>query len=139
MAAIAGHAASSLFAAFPFSGASLLFKHLDGGNDYKEEMKRHNLAQEDLEKAKEKFYENEIEKKDEIAQRRAELVSANKDIDSVNESLDLLQKITYKNRVFTRPPIINDFYKPSPKMKEYEYIWIGIIGLGTGYLIYKIV
>lgn len=138
MASIIGQGASSLFAAFAFSGASLLFKHLDGGNDYKEEMKRHNLAEEDLARAKEKFFENETKNRDKIEKRRSQLVSANKDMENVNDSLDLLQKVTYKNRVFTRRPIINDFYKPSPKMKEYQYIWTGIVGLGAGYLIHLV-
>ena len=33
----------------------------------------------------------------------------------------------------------SDFYKPSDEMKEYQYVVIGVVGLGAGFLVYKIV
>ena len=56
----------SLFAAVAFPGAGYLFYLLDKGG-YSSEMKRHNLAVENLTKAREAWYEEEVRKKDEIA------------------------------------------------------------------------
>ena len=47
------------FAAVSFAGAGYLFKLFDS-NGYEEEMKRHDLAMEELEKAREEFNEKEI-------------------------------------------------------------------------------
>ena len=53
----------SIFAALSFAGARYLFKMLDK-NEYEKEIKRHNLATKALVKMKEKFYEEEVKRKD---------------------------------------------------------------------------
>ena len=65
----------SLFAAVAFLGAGYLFHLLDKGG-YSSEMKRHNLAIENLTKARESWYEEEVRKKDEIAKKRQELIAS---------------------------------------------------------------
>ena len=62
---MASTAASGVFNAFAFAGAGFLFKFLDK-NGYEDEMKRHNLAMEKSTAAKEKWYENQLAKKNEM-------------------------------------------------------------------------
>lgn len=141
MASIIGTGLSSLFAAFAFSGAGILMKHLDK-NGYEEEMKRHNKALEDLTKAKEAFYENEVKQHDKIQQLRQQLADANRDIEDTNKALDTLrqvQTIQYNDRTFSREPQLNDFYKSSNEMKEYQYLIIGGVGIGVGYIANKLI
>ena len=61
MASIAGSLSQTTFAAVPFAGAGYLF-----WVSIKTAMRRHNKALEDLSKAKELFYENEVKQHDRI-------------------------------------------------------------------------
>ena len=77
-------------------------------------------------KAKEAFYQNEVK------QLRKQLEDANKDIGETNRALAQLrqvQSIQYNGKTFNREPQLND------KMKEYQYITIGVVGVGLGYLL----
>ena len=67
---MASVAASGIFNALAF--ARFLFKSLDK-NGYEDEMKRHNLAMEKLTAAKQKWYENQVAKKNEIDLLRQQL------------------------------------------------------------------
>ena len=141
MASVVAGGLQSLFAAISFSAAGLLFKHLDS-NRYEAEMERHNEALETLSKAKEKFYENEVLKHDKIQQLRQQLSDANQDIEETNKSLDLLRQvktIEFQGVKYDREPELSDFYKESPEMKEYQYLVMTAIGIGAGYLAYKVV
>ena len=62
---MASTAAAGVFNVFAFAGAGFLFKFLDK-NGYEDEMKRHNLAMEKLKAAQDKWYENEVAKKNEM-------------------------------------------------------------------------
>ena len=140
MASLIGGFLQTTFAAVSFAGAGYLFKALDK-NGYEAEMERHNKALEDLAKAKETFYQNEVKQHDMIQQLRQQLADANKDIDSTNKALDLLkqvQSIQYNGKTFDREPQLSDFYKPSEEMKNYQCLVIGSIGVGAGYVIYKV-
>ena len=66
----------SIFAALSFAGAEYLFKMFDK-NGYEKETKRHNLATEALVKAKGKFYEEEVKRKDKSQELRQEIAHAN--------------------------------------------------------------
>ena len=139
MAGIIGGGIQSLFAAFAFSGAGLLLKHLDK-NAYEAEAKRHNRALEDLTRAKEQFYENEVKQHDRIQELRQQLADANHDIEDTNKALDMLRQvrtIRFKNTKFDREPRLSDFYKPNEEMRDYQYLVMGGLGVGAGYLIYK--
>lgn len=120
-----------------FAGAGFLFKSLDE-NGYKEEMKRHNLAMEKLTVAKEKWYENQARKKNEMELLRQQLSDANADINKTNKALDNLKKITYENKTFIREPHIPDFYEPSDEMKEYQHVAVELVGLIGGWGVYKL-
>ena len=131
--ALVGGFLQSTFAAVSFAGAAYLFKMFDE-NGYEQETKRHNIALENLAKAKEEFDEKEVKRNDRIQELRQELSDANTDINETNKSLDELRQIQstkYKG------PQLNDFYKPSEEMKEYQYITTGVIGICSGYLLFK--
>ena len=78
--------AGGLFNAVAFAGAGYVFHKLDK-KGYEDEMKRHNLAMEQLTAAKEKWYEKTVEKKNKVALLRQQLEDANKDLDATNEAL----------------------------------------------------
>ena len=129
------------FNALAFAGAGYLFQRLNK-NGYEEEMGRHNKALEDLAKARELFSENEIREGDRIQKLRQELSDANADISHTNQSLELLRKIrtvTYNGTKFTEEPKLENFYKPSPEMEKYQVIVGAAIGVGVGYLIYRVI
>ena len=66
MATLFGGAIQTTFAAVSFAGAGYLFKSFDKSG-YLDEVRRHNEALEDLAKSKEKFYESEVKRRDEIS------------------------------------------------------------------------
>ena len=130
MAATVG---SSLFAALAFSGAGYLF-HLLDKNGYSDEIKRHNKAMEELTLAREKWYEAEVRRKDEINRKRQELMLSHQDMNMVNKALSGLRNISisFKNQEFTRKPELHDFYRPSSEFKHYEKFVVGSVGLVGG-------
>lgn len=130
MASVIAQGVGTIFAAVAFSGSSFLFKQFDK-NGYSEEMKRHNKALEDLAFAKEKFYENE----EKLRNKRIDRQVAASNIEDTNKALDFLQKvnkIVYKGRTFDREPTLEDFYKPSDKMKDYGYLFTAATATGLG-------
>ena len=138
---MAGQIGGTLFAAIAFSASGWLFHKLDKSG-YNTEMKRHNLAMEHLSQAREKWYEEEVAKKDEIAKKRAELQRSKADLSTVNKALDLLRNmdVVYhdtenKKYTFKKEPQLKDFYTPSDKFKKYQKITMGAVGLGSGMLL----
>ena len=65
-----------LFNAFAFAGAGFLFSKLNHSG-YQDEFKRHNLAMEQLSAAKQKWYEKEVARKNDIELKRRQLIEAN--------------------------------------------------------------
>ena len=138
---MAGQIGGTLFAAITFSASGWLFHKLDKFG-YNTEMKRHNLAMEHLSQAREKWYEEEVAKKDEMAKKRAELQQSKADLSEVNKALDLLRNMNVvyhdtenKKYTFKKEPQLKDFYTPSDKFKKYQNITMGAVGLGTGALL----
>ena len=82
--------AGGLFNAVAFAGAGYVFHKLDKSG-YEDEMKRHNLAVEQLQAEKEKWYEKTVEKNNKVALLRQRLSDANKDLDATNEALHNLR------------------------------------------------
>ena len=124
-------AAMGLFNAVAFAGAGFLFSKLNHSG-YESEIKRHNEAMEKLSKAKEKWYEDQAKKKDKIEMLRRQASDANADINDTNRALEELRKIT-------REPKLEDYYKPSDEMKEYQLVVVSLMGLGGGWVLYKII
>lgn len=125
-----------LFNAVAFAGAGYLFSKLNH-RGYEKEMKRHNKALEELATAKEKWYERQVEKKNKIALLRQELNDANKDLGAVNKALHALRKAN-DELIEDKEPTLDKYYEPSNEMKEYQNITIGVVGLGSGYVITKL-
>ena len=124
---------SSLFSALAFSGAGYLF-HLLDKDGYSSKIKRHNKAMEDLMRAREKWYEEEIRRKDEINRKRQELTETHQDMVAVNKALIGIKNISisFKNQEFTRKPELKDFYRPSSEFKHYEKFVVGTVGAVGG-------
>ncbi|CAB4013374.1 Hypothetical predicted protein [Paramuricea clavata] len=66
-------------------------------NGYKEEVKRHNHALEELAEAKEKFYESEVKRRNQELRRRQEILDANHDIEETEQSVGRIKKLYAKN------------------------------------------
>ena len=69
------------------------------------------------------------------------LSDANADINATNKALESLrkvQKITYEQKTFTRPPEVSDYYRPSREMEEYQHVVVGLTGLLGGWGAYKL-
>ena len=100
---MAGMVVGGLFNAFAFAGAGFLFSKLNHSG-YKDEIKRHNLALEQLSVVKQKWYEEEVARKNDIEAKRHQLAEANKDIKFTNQTLLELSRyetIQTKHRVDT--------------------------------------
>ena len=139
---MAGMVVGGLFNAFAFAGAGFLFSKLNHSG-YKDEIKRHNLALEQLSHDKQRWYEKEVARKNEIEAKRHQLADANVDINITNKALLSLSKaLEYqinKLELEGKPePNLNDYYRPSKEMEEYQAITIAIVGLGSGFVGYEI-
>ena len=75
-----------LFNAVAFAGAGFLFSKLNH-TGYKKEIKRHNEAMEKLAREKEKWYQNQVERKNKMDRLQEELSDANADINATNKYL----------------------------------------------------
>ena len=129
-----------LFNAVAFAGAGFLFSKLNHSG-YQKEIKRHNLALEKLSAAKQKWYEKETARKNDIELKRHQLIEANADIKTTNKALAQLSVALHKataeaNKV--SEPTLNDFYTPSKEMKEYQALTMTVTGLSTGLLGHRI-
>ena len=128
--------AGGLFNAVAFAGAGYVFHKLDK-KGYEDEMKRHNLAMEQLTAAKEKWYEKTVEKKNKIALLRQKLLDANKDLDDTNEALHNLR--TVMDEDVEPEPTLDDYYEPSDDMKMYTNVVVCVTGSVAGVLASKMI
>ena len=133
-----------LFNAVAFAGAGFLFSKLNH-TGYEKEIKRHNKAMEKLDKDKEKWYEEEVKRKEQIEKLRQQLSDANVDINQTNMSLktpvDINSRFKSLEKEYntSEEPKLEDYYKESDEMKEYKILSFSIIGIGTGYIVYKFI
>ena len=116
--------ATGLFNTVTFAVAGFLFSRLNHSG-YEKEIKRHNEAMEKLSKAK-------VKNKEKIEMLRQQASNANADINDTNHALKELKKIT-------REPKLEDYYKPPDEMKEHQLVFVSLMGLGGGWVLYKIV
>ena len=130
-----------LFNAFAFAGAGFLFSKLNHSG-YQNEIKRHNLALEKLSAAKQKWYEKETARKNNIELKRHQLIEANADIKTTNKALATLSAALAtaerEAELKVSEPTLNDFYTPSKEMKEYQALTMAVTGLGAGLLGHRI-
>ena len=107
-----------------FSGSGYLFKAFDK-NGYAEEMKRHNLAQEQLQKASVEWEEHRKQTIDFVNLQLKKEHDAAVDLNNVDNALLLYNELHPTHKVELRKkPELSDFYTPSGEMKNYEYLWI---------------
>ncbi len=133
--------AGGLFNAVAFAGAGYLFQTFNK-HDYDEERKRHDLALEKLEKARQEWNQKDIERNEKIAAQRRERADANEELKSVNKAFKDYDKVTtlvFEGKKFTRQPHVWDFYNPSDEMKEYMTLSVGAMGLIGGWSGQKII
>ena len=117
--------AGGLFNMIAFAGAGYVFRKLDK-NGYEGEMKRHDMAMEKLSADKEKWYERTVEKNNKIALLQQKLQDAKKDLDDANNTLySLGVALEDLQGHEAREPKLQDYYKPSDKMKRYMDILTG--------------
>ena len=62
---------------------------------------------------------------------RQQASDANVDINQTNKALEELRKIT-------REPKLDDYYKPSDEMKEYQLVVVSLMGIGGGWIAAKL-
>ena len=130
-----------LFNAFAFAGAGFLFNKLNHSG-YKDEIKRHNLALEQLSRDKQQWYQEEVERKNEIQLKRQQLADASADINETNKALVSLSRalksqINKLELTGRSEHMLSDYYKPSKEMEEYQMVAMAIAGLGGGFVGYK--
>ena len=138
---MASMVAGGLFNAVAFAGAGYLFQKLNK-DGYDEEIRRHDLALEKLERARQEWNQKDIERQEKMAALRQEKEKADADFKNINKALKDYEKVTtlvFDEKKFTRQPHLWDFYDPSDEMKEYMTLSIGAIGLVGGWTGQKII
>ena len=133
--------AGGLFNAVAFAGAGYLFQKFNKSG-YDEEMKRHDLALEKLERSRQEWNQKDIERREKIIALRQEKKEANADFKKINEALRNHKKATtlvFDGKKFNSPPHLWNFYDPSDEMKEYMVLSVGTVGLVGGWAGQKIV
>ena len=127
---------SSVFSATVFGGANVAFSMLtDHGA---KERKRHDLALEKLQRAREKWNENRMKRFDFINRRLREKNEANACINNVDEGMLEYYRV-FGKIIKPLPPVpkLSDFYHPSETHKNGELLFFAV---GTGiatYALYK--
>ncbi|CAB3996062.1 Hypothetical predicted protein [Paramuricea clavata] len=114
-------------------------ENVRGMNGYAEEAHRHNIAMENLTAEREKYLEEVTDRRNRLAQLKAELGEANRDINSTNKALELVRRINeLTHRAMPRKPQLSNHYRPSSEMEEYMAIFSlimgGVVG-GAAYLL----
>ena len=130
-----------LFNAVAFAGAGFLFSKLNHSG-YEKEIKRHNEAIEKLTRDKEIWFQ-----KQEIQKLRQQMSDANADINQTNKSFKNLAAINYRvsnlqneyEEEVKNEPNLENYYKPSKEMKEYQNMFFLLIGVSGGYLTHKMI
>ena len=115
-----------------FTGSGYLFKMFDK-NGYEAEMKRHDLAVEQLQRDNSKWEEHRKQTIDFVNLQLKKEHDANMDFNNTDNALLLYNELNPTNKVeIRRKPQLSDYYTPSGEMKNYEYLWIigGLITTG---------
>ena len=119
-----------------FGGASLRFSMFR--NDGGEERKRHDLAEEQLQRARDKWNEDRIKWLDFIKKRLREKNEARAYINKIDEAvLEYYRVFAKQIKPLPPEPQLSDFYHPSEAQKNGELLFVTV---GTGiatYALYK--
>ena len=136
MASILALAGAALINAVAFSGTNFLFSALSDHGAA--ERKRHDLAVEDLTKARDEWIKKRQQKIDFLNEKLREQNEAAKYLSNLDEAMQEYYLITKQHLPQLPPkPQLSDFYHPSDQQKQGEILVIST-GLGLiGFLIYK--
>ena len=133
---MAGLVVGAVVNGLAFTGSGYLFKMFDK-NGYEEEMKRHNLAQEKLQQASVDWEEHRKQTIDYVNLQLQKEHQSAVDFQNTDNALTLYNELHPLNKVQLRnKPQLSDYYVPSDKMKNYEYLWILVGVFGVGWLVY---
>ena len=119
-----------------FTGSGYLFKSFDK-NGYAAEIKRHDLAQEKLQKATTEWEEHRKQMIDYANLKLKSQHNANIDFQKADNALLLYNELHPTQKLEIRKkPELKDYYTPSKEMKNYEYLWIVGGLVTTGVVVY---
>ena len=122
--------------ALAFSGTNFVFSRLT--NQGAEELKRHDLALENLEKARDRWNEDRMKRLDLINKRLHERNEAWAYINNLDKAMLEFYRVFAKQRKPLPPePELSDFYHPSETQKSSKLLFV-VAGTGIAtYVLYK--
>ena len=107
-----------------FTGSGYLFKMFDK-NGYEAETKRHDRAQEQLQKASAEWEEHRKQTIDYVNLQLKKEHNAAVDFNNADNALMLYNELHPIDKLEIRKkPQLSDFYTPSREMRNYQYLWI---------------
>ena len=114
--------------ALAFSGTNFVFSRLTDHGE--EERKRHDLALEKLQRARDEWNKDRMKRLDFINKRLREKNEARAYINNVDEAMLEYYRVFAKQiRSLPREPQLSDFYHPSEAQKNGELLFVTV---GTG-------
>ena len=123
--------------ALAFSGSNFIFS-MFGNKRVDEEKKRHDLAIENLQRARDAWTQKRTERIDfinEELRKQQHAVSTFRDVDNAMREY---YRVTGQNlEPLEKEPVLSDFYEPSTDQINRELIFMTLGLGGTGYLIYS--
>lgn len=122
-------AGGALINALAFSGTNFLFGQLNGH----EELKRHNLAMEQLSKARDEWNKQRQQRLDFINQRLRDQRHAEQTFSDLGVAMQEYSTVTGQQLPPLREPVLSDFYNPSRQHKDTELLLVagGMAVLGV--------
>ena len=122
--------------ALAFSGTNFLFSRFTDHGE--KERKRHDLALEKLQRARDEWNKAQMKRLDFINKRLCEKIEARVYIINVDEAMLKYYRVFAKQiKPLPSEPQLSDFYHPSVSQKNGELLFVAVgIGIGT-YAIYK--
>ena len=135
MATIAIIIGGAIANAIAFTGGNYLFSKLDSRDDGSAERIRHDKATETLQQETAKWNEDRIKNIDFLNKELQAKQQVGLDFNNVDDALQLYND---DFKVPTKPQL-SDYYQPSQKQKQYEYMFIIGATVGVGYIIHKFV
>ena len=122
--------------ALAFSGTNFLFSRLTDHGE--EERKRHDLALEKLQRARDEWNKDRMKRLDFINKRLREKNEARAYINNVDEAMLEYYRVFAKQiKPLPPEPELSDFYHPSENQKNGELLFV-VVGTGIAtYALYK--
>ena len=129
-------AGGALVNALAFSGTNFIFGQL--GDHGKAEMKRHNLAMEQLSQARDEYSRQRQQRLDYINKTLRDQRHADQTFSDLGIAMQKYHEVTGNQLPPLREPTLSDFYNPSRQHKDNELLLV--VGGMTivGLLVYKI-